>query len=221
MTETENPTRDELKTRLLAAQVARAEFRLQAEKLMAAQNERNEKRRLALLPLENMYNLNEPVGPGSVAYVTKWLDTRSLQEPNARLELRISSPGGSVFDGLALMDMMKFARSRGNHLTVVIQGMAASMAGIIAQAADHRVIARDAYLMIHTVSQIVVARMDTAAFTDEAELCKRLTLQGCQAYAERSGGKWTAEALYDKTLRKDWWLTAAEALAEGFVDEIR
>ncbi len=221
-TTTEQPTTKELRRRLLETRLASAEMSRRTQELQRDRYEREEAKRQAREALENFtYNLHEAILPHAVGALSAWLEDRALRFPNSKLEVRISSPGGSVFDGLALMDTMKHVRSRGVHLTVVIQGWAASMAGIIAQAADHRIIAKDSYLMIHTVSQGVFGRMETKDFLDEAELCKRLTLHGCEAYAERSGGKWTAQALYEVTLRKDWWLTAAESLAEGFVDEVR
>lgn len=62
------------------------------------------------------------------------------------LDIYINSPGGSVFSGLAIYNMLKRNKA---HKTVHVDGIAASMASVIALAGDKLIIPSNAFLMIH------------------------------------------------------------------------
>src|SRR5580698_7503218 len=62
------------------------------------------------------------------------------------LDVHISSSGGDVFDGLAIAEAI---RSYSGPVTTVVDGIAASIASVIAQAGQKRVMAPGAMLMIH------------------------------------------------------------------------
>ena len=64
---------------------------------------------------------------------------------NGPINVRINSPGGSVFDGLAIYHYL----SSRSDVTVTVDGIAASIASIIAMAGAKRVMPASAYLMIH------------------------------------------------------------------------
>jgi ATP-dependent Clp protease protease subunit len=95
--------------------------------------------------------------------------------------------------------------------------MAASMGGILLQAGSHRVLAPNAYMLIHEVSSL--AWGGASELEDEVAFVKRLQDRILDILAERS--TMTRQQIARKWKRKDWWLDAPEALRLGFVDEIR
>lgn len=137
-------------------------------------------------------------------------------EPECDITIQINSPGGYFFAGFALYDVLKEAIAEGHHVRTVAYGYAASMGGILLQAGVTRQMAPNAYLMIHEVSSGVIGKMSEIA--DEADLSKRLNNQALDILAARS--TLTVAQLKNKTMRKDWWLSADEALKFGFIDSI-
>ena len=63
-----------------------------------------------------------------------------------QLNVRINSPGGAVFDGLAIYNTLKKHKA---NVTVSIDGLAASIASVIAMAGDQITMAENALMMIH------------------------------------------------------------------------
>jgi ATP-dependent Clp protease protease subunit len=144
------------------------------------------------------------------------LQAYSLLAPDSTIELTISSPGGSVFAGWALFDSLRQLSDQGHSIVTVACGMAASMAGVILQAGTLRIMGAETHLMIHEVSSFAIGK--TFELKDEAELVDRLTQQMCQVYARKS--TLTADEISARCSRRDWWLTAKEALDLGFVDMV-
>ena len=128
----------------------------------------------------------------------------------APLTLRLNSPGGSVFDAVAIYNALQ--RHAGN-VTVSIDGIAASAASYIAMAADEIIMPENAFLMIHDPSGMV---MGTAAdMRAMAEALDKIGASLLRGYAAKSG---KAEKDIAKLMAKETWLDAAEALEMGFAD---
>jgi ATP-dependent protease ClpP protease subunit len=79
--------------------------------------------------------------------------------------LRINSPGGSVFDGVAIYNALKRHEGR---VTVLIDGIAASIASMIAMAGDEVVMPANAMLMLHDPSGVVMGTAVDMRSTAEA-----------------------------------------------------
>jgi ATP-dependent Clp endopeptidase proteolytic subunit ClpP len=62
------------------------------------------------------------------------------------ITIYLNNPGGSWYDGMAIYDAIKNSKC---HITVKVYGAAMSMAAVITQAADHRIISPNARLMLH------------------------------------------------------------------------
>src|SRR5919108_158652 len=90
-----------------------------------------------------------------------FLDELKALGPIAELTVRMNSPGGSVFDGVAIYNALK---RHGAVMTVWIDGIAASIASMIAMAGDEVVMPENAMLMLHDPSGLV---MGTAADTPQ------------------------------------------------------
>ena len=91
------------------------------------------------------------------------------------------------------------------------------MAGVLIQGGDTRVLARNSYFHIHEVSGGAMGNV--SEMKDAAKFAEVLWHHLSDILAHRSN--WSAEELRDRVERKDWWMGAEEALAEGFVDEVR
>jgi ATP-dependent Clp endopeptidase proteolytic subunit ClpP len=128
----------------------------------------------------------------------------------------LNSPGGDVFMGLMLFDTLAAIRQSGIHVTTVVRGYAASMASILSQAGDTRVISPNSWYMIHEPSNIVIGT--ASRVKTEARLLEALHKQMCGVLSERS--TLTTEEIQRHCDGKDWWMPAQEALALGFFDQI-
>lgn len=156
-----------------------------------------------------------PVDWRSVHIARRALEAFS-RKPGSDVTIYINSPGGSVIDGLALMDSIHALRERGHKVTTVAMGMAASMGGFLLQAGDRRVITANSRILIHRISRIFAGT--GAEVADQKEMMQKLESRAMPLLCGRS--KLTVQEVYDRSKNRDWWLTAQEALELGFVDEI-
>lgn len=132
------------------------------------------------------------------------------------ITIRLCSPGGSVFDGLALFDVIRDIRTSGVYVTTYAVGYAASMASILLQAGDRRRISRNTWFMVHEPSTLALGKAST--IKDESTLMQKLHRQLVGIVAERS--TLTEKQVLTRCNRKDWWMPAAEAVQYGFADEL-
>lgn len=128
------------------------------------------------------------------------------------ITVRINSPGGDVYEGLAILNTLRGHRAR---ITTVVDGIAASAASFIAMAGAEVVICRNAEIMIHD------ARMWAGGNADEmrkhVETLDRTSDNIASIYAEKAGG--TAEE-WRELMRAETWFSAAEAVAAGLADRV-
>lgn len=129
-----------------------------------------------------------------------------------KITLRINSPGGEVFDGLAIYNRL---REHAGGVEVRIDGIAASMASVIAMAGAHVSMAENALLMVHNPSGLCAG--NSGDMRELANMLDKVRGSLTSAY-ERKTGKTTEEigAMMDA----ETWMTAQEALAAGFIDEV-
>lgn len=131
---------------------------------------------------------------------------------DAALALRLNSPGGSVFDAVAIYNAL---RRHAGKVTVTIDGIAASAASYIAMAGDEVVMPENAFLMIHDPSGLV---MGTAAdMRAMAEALDKIAGALIKGYAAKSG---KAEDEVAQLMAAETWFTAAEAVEAGFADRL-
>ena len=128
------------------------------------------------------------------------------------ITVRINSPGGSVFEGTAIYNALK---SHPAKIDVFIDGMALSMASVIAMAGDKITIAENAMIMIHEPSISVSGTAKRLRKTaDTLDKTKQSILT---SYVKRTGKSEDEVAVL---MALETWMTADEALEHGFVDEI-
>ena len=131
---------------------------------------------------------------------------------DAAIDLRLNSPGGSVFDAVAIYNAL--SRHSG-PVTVWIDGIAASAASYIAMAGDEIVMPENAFLMIHDPSGLV---MGTAAdMRDMAGTLDKIAASMTRGYAAKSG---KPEDEIAALLAAETWFGAAEALEAGLATRL-
>ncbi len=127
------------------------------------------------------------------------------------IHLRINSPGGSVIDGNAIFNAL--ARHSAKVITH-IDGLAASMASVIAMAGDEIRMADNALLMIH--NPWTVSMGDADDLRADADLLDKMRDIILTSYGR---SQYSAEELVD-LMDAETWMTAQEALDAGFIDSI-
>jgi ATP-dependent protease ClpP protease subunit len=148
-----------------------------------------------------------------------WLGTtaqafaRELRDVTAdAITVHLNSPGGDAFDGIAIYNSLR------DHLatvTVVVDGLAASAASVIAMAGDKVRMNRGAQMMIHEASGLVIG--NAGDMTDFAAVLDKTSQSLAEVYAARAGG--TVED-WRTAMRAETWYTAAEAVEAGLADEL-
>jgi len=163
------------------------------------------------------YIFDEEVRHDSVKKCMEKLRAWHRNSPGCAMEIWFNSPGGSVISGMHLFDYIRMLRKEGHPVTTGATGYAASMAGILLQAGEPRVMGREAYMLIHEVAAGAIGKM--GELEDEMAFLRKMQKRIIGIFAERS--KLSAATIERKWKRKDWWLDSEEALKYGFVDEVR
>lgn len=127
-----------------------------------------------------------------------------------KINLRINSPGGSVFDGLAIYNFLKE-----QDVTVQVDGLAASIASIIAMAGKEVRIASNGFLMIH--NPWGGAMGDSEEMRQTADLLDKIRDSLVGTYAKKTGKD---EETIKRWMDDETWFSAEEAKEHGFVDTI-
>jgi ATP-dependent Clp endopeptidase proteolytic subunit ClpP len=138
---------------------------------------------------------------------------RNEVDQNDALTVHINSPGGSVFDGIAILNTL---RSHKGGVTTIVDGIAASAASFIAQAGTKRVMARNSEMMIHDASGLCIG--NAAEMRETADLLDRASDNLADIYASRSGRGTVQD--WRAILQKEVWYSAQEAVDAGLADEV-
>jgi len=124
----------------------------------------------------------------------------------------INSPGGDMFDGIAMYSMLKEHRG---DVTVKVVGLAASSASVIAMAGDDVQIARPAFLMIHNCWSVGIGnRHDFAALSEQLRPFDEAM---ADVYAARTGGTAAAMAAL---MDLESWIGGSASVEQGFADSL-
>jgi ATP-dependent protease ClpP protease subunit len=128
------------------------------------------------------------------------------------IKLLLNSPGGSVFDGLAIANMLSVYRDK---LDIEVLGLAASIASIIALSGRSLTMAKGSYFMIHNPLTILMGGAEDLRKT--ADLLDKMKVDFVSAYKRRS--KKDEKEISDM-MDAETWLDADEAVAEGFATDV-
>ena len=131
---------------------------------------------------------------------------------DTELNIHINSLGGEVFEGMAIYSIIQRRKAK---TTVYIEGIAASIASVIALAADEVIMSENSLLMIHNAWG--GTQGEAKDMRKQAEILDKITNEIAEVYVKKSG------IPYNEVIRmmdEETWLTAEEAVALGFVDSI-
>ena len=188
-----------------------------ASTLRLSQDQRRENDELAENKYHFVYTFNGIVNDSSVKECIHQLTAWTHTHPKQDIEIIFNSPGGGIIAGMALFDFIQHLRKDGHFITTTALGMAASMAGILLQAGDQRVIGRETWLLIHEASFAAIGKV--GEIDDTVEWVKRIQKRILQIFASRSN--LTVGQIARRWKRKDWWISSDECLKYKFVDEIQ
>lgn len=136
-------------------------------------------------------------------------DLRGITAPV--IDLRINSPGGVIYDGFTIYNALRDHPAR---VEATVDGLAASAASWILQAAEHRVMNRHSELMIHDGLALTIG--NEADHLETAVQLGRLSDNIASIYAARAGGD---AADWRDLMRAETWYTATAAADAGLADE--
>lgn len=158
--------------------------------------------------------LYDAIGPDWIGMIGAETIARVLDEAGdvKTIDLRINSPGGDVFEGVAIYNQLVAHKATVN---VTIDGLAASIASVIAMAGDDIAIAKAGQVMIHPPSGM--AWGTSADMRQLADLLDSIQGSITGVYADRTGR--------DADELKAWidaetWMTAEQAVERGFADRV-
>lgn len=130
----------------------------------------------------------------------------------ADINLYINSPGGSVFEGVAIHNMLKRHKAA---VTVHVDALAASIASVIAMAGDTIVMPKNSMLMIH--NPWTFAMGNAAELRKVADDLDRIGGSAFQTYIQKAGDK-LSDGKLQEMLDAETWLSADEAYEFGLCD---
>jgi ATP-dependent Clp endopeptidase proteolytic subunit ClpP len=146
-------------------------------------------------------------GTGAADFVR---DLRQVTTP--KIELHLNSPGGDVFDALAIYNGLRQHKAQ---VHVIVDSLAASAASFIAMAGDKITAMANAMLMIHDPLGLVIG--NAADMRELAELLDKHGDNIAAIYAARAGGD---IATWRERMLAETWYLADEAYTAGLVDEV-
>jgi ATP-dependent Clp protease protease subunit len=139
---------------------------------------------------------------------------RALAVLNVKtLHAHINSPGGSVFEGVSIYNELARMEDRGTRVVVHIDGIAASIASVIAMAGDEIRIGEGANFMIHKPWTMIAGDADD--LIKEAGVLNTLQTGLVDIYEQRTGA---ARADIEAWVNDETWFTAKDAVEHGFAD---
>jgi len=130
----------------------------------------------------------------------------------SQIDLHINSPGGEVFDGITIYNLIK---QHPANVTAHIDGLAASIASVIALAGDTVIMAENALFMIHNPWGFAMG--DASEMRKTADLLDKIGGSLVTAYSSKSG---KSDDEISVLMDSETWMTAQEAKDAGFIDEI-
>jgi ATP-dependent Clp endopeptidase proteolytic subunit ClpP len=128
------------------------------------------------------------------------------------LDLHVNSPGGDVFEGLAMLNSL---RAYPGKVTAYVDGLAASAASFILMGADEVVMARNSELMIHDAWGLCMG--NSSDMVDMAGRLDKVSDNIADVYASKAGrsvAEWRAD------MRAEVWYSADDAVVAGLADRV-
>jgi ATP-dependent protease ClpP protease subunit len=133
----------------------------------------------------------------------------------ATIEVRINSPGGDVFDAVAIYNAL---RNHGSKIVTQVDGLAASAASLIFMAGDEREMGAGTFLMIHDPWSICMGPADELRKT--ADMLDQVCDSIAGIYARANSDDQKDAKYFAAKMAKETWYSAEDAVAEGLADRV-
>ncbi|WP_441775945.1 head maturation protease, ClpP-related [Limosilactobacillus fermentum] len=130
------------------------------------------------------------------------------------INLHINSPGGSVFEGIAIYNMLK---NNPAQINVYVDALAASIASVIAMSGDNIFMPSNSMLMIHNPWTMAMGNAND--LRKQADDLDRIGELSVTTYLDKAGGKLDADTLH-QLMDDETWLTAQQAVDYGLATEV-
>ena len=155
--------------------------------------------------------LYEAIGEGWFGGITAKSFSDSIKELGSvnALDIYINSPGGSVFDGIAIYNQIK--RHPATEKTMHVDGIAASIASIIAMAGTEIRIADNGMFMIHDPWGMTIGT--ASEMRKQADALDKIRGTLLDTSVARTGG---AATQISQWMTDETWMTADESVSRGF-----
>ncbi len=162
--------------------------------------------------LSTIYIVGE-ITPRMATKFRKFMRSLNGKSKSTAITVEINSPGGDMEAGLAIADTIRLSKA---PVTTCAAGQASSMASVILAVGKHRQALKNTTIMVHQGS--FGMQCQSHELDGELAECKRLekiTWDLLDDFSKKSRGYW--KKLSD---RKNKYMSAAEAKAEGLIDEV-
>jgi ATP-dependent protease ClpP protease subunit len=162
--------------------------------------------------VDRVIQINEEIGEASFAFLDAALS--ELERSGKKtITIRINSPGGSVYDALAMVGRIKASNCR---VVTEAYGHVMSAATLLLAAGRKRTMSKYCVFMAHQMSYYIGG--SHAETKEEVEQVEKQERQWCLWMSELSNKD--AEFWYNQTYKKNLYLTPDECLEYGVIDEI-
>ena len=207
-----------LELRQLAAEAEKAELETRSAQIAVEALEFDRDGQAFASERTGIFYFHDVVTDSACSYLASRVRRFSNLNPGAPITVVINTPGGSVLAGLGLFDELRAVAERGNPLTTQVRGYAASMGAVLLQAGDTRLVGPESLVMLHEIASATGGKLHE--MENDVETTKKLNSRAFEIIARRTDGKYTAAKLYARVKAKDWWVSADEAVKNGFADAI-
>lgn len=143
-----------------------------------------------------------------------FLDDLSKVKGKSKLIIRINSCGGDLYTGMAIYTQLKCLTA---HKTVIIDGMAASAASLIAMSGDIIQISAGGTMVIHDPLSQMCGYYNKKSIEQVTNILDTLASAAAETYANKTK---LSIAEIRTIMTDETWLTGREAVDKGFADEL-
>lgn len=131
-----------------------------------------------------------------------------------QINLHINSPGGSVFEGIAIGNMLKQHKAK---VIAHVDALAASIASVIVASCDEVVMPENSMLMIHNPWTLSMG--NAAELRKQADDLDKIAQSSVITYLAKAGDKLNEEKIKE-IMDEETWLSAEDAYEIGLCDEV-
>lgn len=130
----------------------------------------------------------------------------------SEIRVRINSPGGEVWEGMAILNML---RAHPAKIVAVVDGLAASAASVVAVGCDETVMSPGTQMMVHDASGFAYG--NAATMLKAARWLNSTSDSIASVYAEAAGG---TDESWRAVMQEETWYTAKEAVEANLADRV-